>query len=56
MQIIGAIIRGLGPFDGVEINMNETHRDLSSKCLSREPEVRPSIIEIIDVVGPAVIR
>jgi serine/threonine protein kinase len=46
----------LEPFDGVEINMNETQRDLSSRCLSREPEMRPSIIEITDIVGPAVIR
>jgi serine/threonine protein kinase len=55
-DVIGAIMGGLGPFDEVEINMNETHRDLSSQCLSREPEVRPSIIEITNIVGPVVIR
>jgi len=43
------------PFEGTEINMNEIQRDLSSRCLSMKPEMRPSIIEITDIVGPPVI-
>jgi len=55
-HVIGAIMRGLGPFRGVEIHMNHIHRDLSSQCLTKEPARRPSIVEITDIVGPAVIR
>lgn len=55
-QVLSAVLRGLRPFRGVKINMNETHRDLSSQCLSREPEQRPSIVEVTNIVGPPVIR
>jgi len=55
-QVMSAIAKGYGPFRGVEIHMNETHRDLSSQCLTKEPERRPSIVDITDIVGPAVFR
>jgi len=54
MQVISAIMRGWGPFRGVEIHMNETHRDLSSQCLTKEPERRPSIVEVTTIVGEPV--
>jgi len=56
MRVINAILKGDGPFCGVEIHMKETHKDLSSQCLSKEPARRPSIVEITDTLGPAVIR
>jgi serine/threonine protein kinase len=54
-QVITAIMRGWGPFRGVEIHMNETHRDLSSQCLTKEPEQRPSIVEVTTIVGEPVV-
>lgn len=51
MQVMSAILRGLGPFRGVEIHMKETHRDLSSQCLTKEPERRPSIVEVSTIVS-----
>jgi len=54
-QVISAIMRGWGPFRGVEIHMNETHRDLSSQCLTKEPQRRPSIVEVTTIVGEPVV-
>jgi len=49
-QVIGAIMLGWEPFRGA-INMTAINRQLSSQCLSKEPEGRPSIIDITTVVG-----
>jgi len=51
MRVMNAIMKGHGPFRGIEIHMNETHRDLSSQCLSKKPERRPSIVEITTVLS-----
>jgi len=54
-HVIGAVNRGWGPFRGVEIHMSEIHRDLSSKCLTKEPDQRPSIVEVTTIVGEPVV-
>jgi serine/threonine protein kinase len=51
MQVICAIALGREPFREVEINVDETYRLLSSRCLSRTPEGRPSIVQITTIVG-----
>ena len=55
-QIIGKIWAREEPFRGVHINMDEAYRLLSLRCLSMKPSGRPSIVEITDILGPAVIR
>jgi hypothetical protein len=34
------------------MNMGEVYELLSSRCLSKTPEKRPSIVEITTIVGP----
>jgi len=46
VQIIGAILSGREPFRGVKMNIKEVYRLLSSQCLSKAPEGRPTIVEI----------
>ena len=52
MQVSNAIWSRQEPFRGVEINMDEAYRLLSSWCLSREPEKRPSILGVSTIVDP----
>lgn len=57
IQVIRAIMGGSEPFREVKITIDDAYRQLSSRCLSREPEERPSVLEITTIVGgPAVIR
>jgi hypothetical protein len=57
IQVIRAIMGGSEPFREVKITTDDAYRQLSSRCLSREPEERPSVLEITTIVGgPAVIR
>jgi serine/threonine protein kinase len=51
VQVICAITLGRKPFREVEINVDETYRLLSSRCLSRTPEGCPSIFQITTIVG-----
>ncbi|OJA09216.1 hypothetical protein AZE42_00669 [Rhizopogon vesiculosus] len=51
-QVSYAILVGQEPFRGVDRNIDESYRLLSSRCFSRKPERRPSIIEITTIVGP----
>jgi len=51
-QVNNAIASGRESFHGVEINMDEAYRLLSSWCLSREPEERPSILGVTTIVDP----
>jgi len=53
MEVSRAKIGGQEPFLGVEINMDEVYRMLSSQCLSRDPEKRPVIFEITTILSPA---
>ncbi|KAJ8589879.1 hypothetical protein M405DRAFT_191836 [Rhizopogon salebrosus TDB-379] len=55
-HVVAAIVLGRAPFKADQINMNESYRQLSSQCLSKEPEGRPSIVEITTVLGPPVTR
>jgi serine/threonine protein kinase len=48
-QVIVAIMAGQEPFSGVEIK-DEGHRILSSRCLSKEPEDRPSILAVTAIL------
>ncbi|OAX43630.1 kinase-like protein [Rhizopogon vinicolor AM-OR11-026] len=50
-HVITAIARGLEPFKK-NINMGEVYKLLSSRCLSRIPEQRPSIVEIMTIMSP----
>jgi hypothetical protein len=50
-RVVGAIVLGRAPFNGVQINMNGSQRQLSSQCLSRELEQRPSIVQITTKLG-----
>ncbi|KAJ8590706.1 kinase-like protein [Rhizopogon salebrosus TDB-379] len=54
-HVSGAITLGRAPFNTVQINMNESHRQLSLQCLSRKPEGRPSIIQVTTTLGPVVV-
>ena len=56
VQIIPAILCRRKPFRGVETDIDEPHRRLSSQCLSVYPESRPSIFDITAILGPAVIK
>ncbi|OAX31979.1 kinase-like protein [Rhizopogon vinicolor AM-OR11-026] len=52
-QITVAIASGQEPFKHrVHMNMGEVYEPLSSRCLSKIPEQRPSIVEITTIVGP----
>ena len=53
VQVISAIVVGRAPFRKVTINMDESHRLLSSRCLSKCPEGRPSIVEITTIIVPS---
>jgi hypothetical protein len=55
-RVVEAIILGRAPFKAVQIDMNESQRQLSSQCLSREPKGRPSIVEITTIMGHPVTR
>ncbi|KAJ8589878.1 kinase-like protein [Rhizopogon salebrosus TDB-379] len=50
-RVVGAIVLGMAPFHAVQIDMNVSHRQLSSQCLSREPGRRPSIVHITTTMG-----
>ena len=56
IRVFSAIIGGWGPFHGVAINMSDGCERLSSQCLSRIPEGRPTIIQIIDIIDPGVAK
>jgi serine/threonine protein kinase len=55
-QVVCGIVLGRAPFDAVQIDMNSSQRQLSSRCLSREPKGRPSIVEITTIIGHPVTR
>jgi len=50
MQVIRAMWLGQKPFCEVEINIDEACKLLSSRCLSMEPETRPSVIGVTTIV------
>jgi len=54
MEVFRAKRAGQEPFLGVEINMDEVYRLLSSRCLSRDPEKRPVIFEITTILSPVI--
>ncbi|OAX33319.1 kinase-like protein [Rhizopogon vinicolor AM-OR11-026] len=53
-HVITAIARGREPFKrSVNMNMDEVYKLLSSRCLSKIPEQRPSIVEITTITNPS---
>lgn len=55
-HVTQAIMGGQKPFRVVEMNMVESYRQLSSQCFSRDPEGRPSIVEITTILSSEVMR
>jgi hypothetical protein len=50
VHVTNAVIRRVDPFHEVQINMDGFLRPLSSRCLAREPGVRPSIFETMTIL------
>ncbi|OAX34616.1 kinase-like protein [Rhizopogon vinicolor AM-OR11-026] len=54
VHVITAIASGREPFKrGVNMDMDEVYELLSSRCLSKIPEQRPSTVEITTIMSPS---